>query len=63
MIDVIFKQNYFEELPDDIKDKILKKTKEMNDWDIINKGTNNLYKKLKKYLIKAIGFFILQHEK
>jgi len=59
MIDVIFKQNYFEELPDDIKDKILKKTKEMNDWDIINKGTNNLYKKLKKIPYQGDWVFYL----
>ena len=45
MVDVIFKKNYFEELPDDIKDIILKKAKKMKEWDIINKGTDNLYKK------------------
>jgi len=48
MIDVVFKKNYFEELPDDIKDKILKKAKEMKLWDKINKGNLDIYRRLKK---------------
>ena len=59
MIDVIFKKNYFEELPDDIKDKILKKAKDMKEWDIINKGTNNLYNKLKKIPYQGDWVFYL----
>ena len=49
MVDVVFKKNYFEELPDDIKDIILKKVKEMKEWDIINSGNS---KKTYNYLLK-----------